>query len=147
MKTTIVALCLAVAAGAAQAEVKSYECKLHSIENRGWIPPVVYMSVDAENKRARAYDGAIRAFNEYKGWSDEKPMETKFKITRKNEYRMQWKVTLSSNSTRRVRLSYTATLDPKTNKFGMIARFPMDNATNRPRGVGSCIPVSSPSLL
>ncbi len=147
MKLTILALALAVAAGNAQAEVKNYDCELHSMEDQGWIPPRVLLSVDADAKRARAYDGAIRSANELAKIDEETPADAKLKLTRKGEYRMSWRVTLSSNSKRQYRVSYTATVDPKTNFFKMTASFAQANLSNRPSGTGSCKPVSSPNLF
>ncbi|WP_170770394.1 hypothetical protein [Ruegeria lacuscaerulensis] len=146
MKVALVALAFSIAGTMAQAEIVNYDCELHSMEAQGWIPPRVLLSVDADNKRARAYDGAIASYNEYKGWSDEKPMDTKFKVNRKDQYQMQWKVTLSTSTTQKLRVSYMARLDPKINKFDMTARFPMVDVVNRPSGVGRCKPVPSPNL-
>lgn len=144
MKAAAIALAFAIAAGSAQAGIVNYECDLHSMEAQGWIPPVVLLSIDADGKRARAYDGAIRANNETKGLNLRQPMDTCVKFTRKGEYRMQWSINVTA---RKTRVSYTATLDPKTNKLQMIARFPQVNALNRPSGIGSCKPVSEPSLF
>lgn len=146
MKTRLMALVFAVAAGTAQAEVTNYMCELHSMEAQGWITPKVLLSVDAENKRARAYDGAVRSSNELAGLPEERPAEAKFKVTRNKEYQVSWRVTLRASSSRRYRVAYTAILDPQTNAFKVSARFPQANLSNRPSGVGRCKPVSSPTL-
>ena len=147
MKLGILTLTIGLSAAAAQAEVRNYDCELHSIQAQGWIPSRVLLSVDAENKQARVIDGAIMHANELAGRDEEMPMNAKFKKTRKGEYQMAWKVTLSSNTTRQFRVAYTAKLDPGTNKLSMRANFPMDNLTNRPKGVGNCKQVKSPSLF
>ena len=147
MKTIITALALTVAAGTAQSEIKNYDCELHSMQAQGWIPPRVLLSVDADNKRARAYDGAVRSSNELAGLDEETPAKAKFKVTRKNEYKLSWTVTLRASSSYRYRAAYTAVLDPQTNVFKVAVSFPQANLANRPSGVGTCKPVSSPNLF
>jgi len=95
---------------------------------------------------ARAYDGAIRENNRLAGQNEEKPLDTKFKVNRRGEYQMNWRISLQASAGGRLRLSYTATLNPQTNKFEMVARFPQANVTNRPSGVGECKTVKSPTL-
>ncbi|WP_170572436.1 hypothetical protein [Ruegeria atlantica] len=146
MKALLVAFTLACTAGVAQAEIQSYECDLHSRQNRGWIPSKVLLSVDAENKRARAYDGAIRASNELANISAETPKDTKFKKTRNGEYRLSWRVTLRAKATGDYRVAYTATLNPQSNALAMRASFPQANASNRPFGEGDCKLVTLESL-
>ncbi|WP_170399971.1 hypothetical protein [Ruegeria arenilitoris] len=147
MKALLAALTLACAAGAAHAEVQNYDCKLHSMEARGWIPGRVLVSVDADAKQARVYDGAIRSSNELANVPDETPAKAKLKVTRKGEYRMSWRINLMASSSGQLRVAYTATIDPKTNAFKMLASFPQANTLNRPSGVGSCKVVSSPNLF
>lgn len=146
MKRKLLAVGLSVLAAAAQAEVVNYKCELHSIEARGWIPPEVWLSVDAENKRARAYDGAIRASNELAGISPQTPADTKFKVIRSGEYRLSWHLTLQAKVSGSYRVAYTATFDPNTSNLKLRASFPQANASNRPSGSGACKPVSSPNL-
>ena len=147
MKKTIISLVLAVCASAASAEIRNYECELHSIQAQGWIPPKVLLSVDAENKQARVLDGAIMSANDIAGRDEQTPMKAKFKNKRQGGYQMSWRVTMSSTTTRQLRVSYTAVLDPNSNKFTMRANFPMDNVTNRPSGVGHCTQVKGPNLF
>lgn len=147
MKLISLAIAVGLCATAVQADVVNYECELHSMELRGWIPSKMFMSVDAASKKARVYDGAIRSSNELAGRPDEKPADAKFKVTRKSQYQMSWRVRLRANSSRRFRIAYTATLDPQTNAFKVSASFPQANVTNRPSGVGACKPVSSPTLF
>ncbi|MTI03678.1 hypothetical protein [Roseibium sp. RKSG952] len=146
MKQVIIATSLALFAATAQAEVRNYECSVHSIEAQGWIPPRVILSIDPENKRARAFDGAIISANELAGREENTPVDARFKSTRKGEYEVSWRITLSSNSTRKFRVNYTAKLNPETNKLNMRANFPMDGLANRPKGDGVCKLVSKPSL-
>ncbi|WP_170414514.1 hypothetical protein [Ruegeria atlantica] len=146
MKTTISAIILGLSTMTAQAEIQNYDCQLHSMEDQGWIPPRVLLSVDAPSNRARAYDGHISGHNDLAGIHEDTPIDAKFKTTRKGEYRLNWRLTLSTSNSRRVRIFYTATIDPKTNKLRMSARFPMDNVTNRPSGEGRCEPVKSWTL-
>jgi hypothetical protein len=87
--------------------------------------------VDAENKRARAYDVYIHEL-------DGQPKDVKLKTTRKGEYRMTWKMNIPMSTGGTAYVSYTATLNPKTQKLNLLARFPQVNATNRPRGSGPC---------
>jgi hypothetical protein len=130
MKFAITALVAGLFAGASQAEVITYDCSLHNLE-QGWIPERVILSVDAENKRARVYDVYIHEL-------DGQPKDTKFKTTRKGEYRMTWKMNIPMSQGGTAYVSYTATLNPKTQKLNLLARFPQVNATNRPRGDGPC---------
>ncbi len=134
-------------ATAAQADVQSYECDLNSTQDRGWIPRKVLLSVDADRRRARAYDGAIRASNELANIAAETPADAKFKETRKGEYRLSWRVTLRAETTGDYRVAYTATLDPRTNAIAMRVSFPQANVTTRPYGKGACRPVPSESLF
>lgn len=146
MKMKLLAISLSVFAAAAQAEVVNYECELHGMEARGWIPSELWLSVDAANKRARAYDGAIREDNRTADRNEQQPKDTKFKVNRRGEYQMNWRVSLMASAGGQVRLSYTAMLNPQTNEFELIARFPQANVTNRPSGVGSCKVVNTHSL-
>lgn len=147
MKITSIFMAFGLLVTAAQAEVKNYDCELHSMESQGWIPSRVLLSVDTDDKKARAYDRAIRSSNELAGRAEEAPAKAKFKITRKSEYKLSWKVTLRASSSRRYRVSYTAVLDPQTNALKISANFPQANVDNRPSGVGACKPVSSPTLF
>ncbi|GAA6158406.1 hypothetical protein NBRC116589_05800 [Ruegeria sp. HU-ET01832] len=147
MKQFLYSIAAVMCTVSAQAGIVNYECELHSLEAQGWIPPVVLLSVDADNKRARAFDGAIRSANELARVDENTPANAKFKLTRKGEYRLSWRLTLSSNSTRQYRVSYTATVDPETNKLKMSASFPQANLGNRPSGIGRCQPISAPTLF
>lgn len=131
MKKAIAALVLTLAATTAKAEVRTYDCKLHRLE-QGWISERVILSVDAENERARVYD----AYTHHYG--DEQPKDVKFKKTRKGEYRLTWKMKVPARSSELIYVSYTATLNPEKQRLDMIARFPQINVTNRPSGYGGC---------
>lgn len=146
MKMKLLAIGLSMFAAAAQAEVVNYECELHSIEAQGWIPPRVWLSVDAANKRARAYDGAILEDNRLAGKNEQQPKDAKFKVNRRGEYQMNWRISLVASAGGQLRVSYTATLNPQTNEFEMIARFPQANVINRPSGVGRCKAVNTHTL-
>ncbi len=146
MKIRLLAIGLCFFASAAQAEVVNYDCELHSIEAQGWIPSRVWLSVDAENKRARVYDGAIREDNRLNGQNDEKPKDAKFKVNRRGEYQLSWRISLVASAGGQLRVSYTGMLNPQTNEFEMIARFPQANVSNRPSGVGRCKAVNTPAL-
>ncbi|WP_170505475.1 hypothetical protein [Ruegeria arenilitoris] len=131
MKKAIAALALTLAATTAKAEVVTYDCNLHRMEE-GWIAERVILSVDAENKRARAYDAYIHHYE------DKQPKDVKFKTTRKGEYRLMWKMKIPARNSGLVYVSYTATLNPEKQRLDMIARFPQANALNRPSGFGEC---------
>lgn len=146
MKTKLLAIVLAMSASIARAEVANYDCELHSLQAQGWITPRIVFSVDAENKRARAYDAAIREDNRLAAQQEAKPKDTKFKINRRGEYQMNWKVNLVANAGGQLRVSYTAKLNPNSDELAIIARFPQANLSNRPSGVGRCKKVNSPSL-
>ncbi|WP_299659750.1 hypothetical protein [uncultured Ruegeria sp.] len=147
MKLRTITLILAISPAAAQAEVRSYDCELHSIQAQGWIPSRVIFSVDAENNQARVLDGAVMAANELAGRDEEMPMNPKLKATRKGEYQLSWRLTLPANNTRQLRAAYTAKLNPADNSLSLRAKFPMDNVANRPGGVGDCKPITSRSLF
>ena len=68
------------------------------------------------------------------GWYKAMITESEFKTTRNGEYQMNWKLSLSSASTHRYRLEYTAVFDPKTNRIKMRARFLSMDTSNRPKG-------------
>ncbi|MFW8592840.1 hypothetical protein [Cribrihabitans neustonicus] len=124
--------------GSAQAAVQSFDCAVDSVEESGWIPERVLLSLDAEANKARAYDGYIHH-------AHEKPIDVKFKEVR-GKYRMSWKLPVPSRASGSVRVSYTATLTPGTNDFRIKASFPLRNFANLPRGVGSCKLVEGDSL-
>ena len=130
MKNIFAAVILALSASAAVADVVTYDCSLHRLE-KGWISERVILSVDAEEKRARAYDAYIHDI-------EARPKDVKFKTTRKGEYRMLWKMKVTASNGQRVYVNYTATLNPETRQLNLIARFPQVNATNRPKGIGPC---------
>ncbi|WP_171207186.1 MULTISPECIES: hypothetical protein [unclassified Ruegeria] len=138
MKTKLLTIAFAMMACGANAAVQNYDCQLHSIEAQGWIPQRVILSVDTDGKQARAFDGHIRESNNLAGLEEFTPAKAKLKTTSKGEYRLTWKVRLSSNSSRRYRVNYIATLDPQTNQLGLRATFPMDGLSNRPSGEGPC---------
>lgn len=138
MKKAIAALLLTIASTTANAEILTYDCTLHRME-RGWVAERVILSVDAENKRARAYDGYI---HELEG----EPKDVKFKTTRNGEYRLRWNMKFPSRNLGQVRVSYTATLNPESQRLNLIARFPQVNALNRPSGSGPCKVLRSESL-
>ncbi len=146
MKLASLFLAFGLSATAVQAEVKSYDCDLQRIQDRGWIPSTVILSVDADNGRARAYDGAIRYSNELNNIDVETPIDAQFKKTRKGEYRLTWRVTLPAQATGNYRVAYTATLDPKSNAIKMRVSFPQSNVSTRPFGKGACKPIASGSL-
>ncbi|WP_209503464.1 MULTISPECIES: hypothetical protein [unclassified Ruegeria] len=146
MKLTSLFLAFSLSAVAAQAEVQSYECDLHSTQDRGCISRKVLLSVDADGKRARAYDGAIRASNELASTPVETPADAKFKKTGKGEYRLSWRVTLPAQATGDYRVAYTATLNPKNNAIKMRVSFPHANVGLRPYGTGTCKPIASAGL-
>jgi len=139
MKIPTIVLVMSFIATSAHAAVTSYDCSLHSMEAQGWIPDRVILSIDPEAKRARAYDGYIHHVQE-------EPKDVKFKTTRKGEYRLNWKLNVPVSDGGELYVSYTATLNPKTNKLNMIARFPQVNATNRPSGIGPCKIMKNESL-
>lgn len=127
------------AAGAAQAAVQSYDCTVRSIEQHGWMPERLLLAVDPDAGQARAYDDFIHH-------AHEAPISVKFKNQR-GKYRMNWRLQLPSRSSGTVRVNYTATLTPGSNELQLKASFPMANATNLPRGTGSCKPVKGRSLF
>ncbi len=120
--------------------IKSYKCKLNSREERGWIPEEIVFSIDAGKARARAYGPIIHQ-------AKEQPVDVGFKTTRNGEYQMNWKLSLSSASTHRYRLGYTAVFDPKTNRIKMRARFLSMDTSNRPKGQGNCVVLNRHSLF
>ncbi|WP_170764276.1 hypothetical protein [Ruegeria lacuscaerulensis] len=63
MKNFFASVIFALSASAAVAEVVTYDCSLHRLE-QGWVPDRVVLSVDAEEKRARAYDAYIHNIDE-----------------------------------------------------------------------------------
>ncbi|NVO55702.1 hypothetical protein HW561_07865 [Rhodobacteraceae bacterium B1Z28] len=139
MKKAIAALALTLAATTAKAEVLTYDCTLHRME-QGWISERVVLSVDAENKRARVYDAYIHHY------SDQKPKDVRFKKTRKGEYRLMWKMKIPASNGGLTYVSYTATLNPEKQRLDMVARFPQDNVSNRPSGYGGCSVNATESL-
>lgn len=130
MKKLLATLALTLAATTANAEILTYDCTLHRME-RGWIPERVILSVDAENKRARVYDGYIKKF-------DGQPKDVRFKETRKGDYRLMWKMKIPATNGGLIYVNYTATLNPEKQRVDMVARFPQANAANRPSGFGGC---------
>ncbi|CUJ89657.1 hypothetical protein RUE5091_00908 [Ruegeria denitrificans] len=139
MKKVLAALALTLAASTANAEVLTYDCSLHRME-QGWIAERVILSVDAENKRARAYDAYI---HEYDG---QQPKDVKFKETRKGAYRLTWKMNIPASNGGLIYVSYSAKLDPEKQRLDLTASFPQVNALNRPSGYGGCSVNSTGSL-
>ncbi|WP_420586715.1 hypothetical protein [Ruegeria sp.] len=131
-------MAFAIAAGTAQAEILTYDCTLHRLE-QGWISEKVILSIDAENARARAYDTYIHHL-------DGEPKDVRFKTTRKGTYKMMWKMKVPASDGELVYVNYTATLNPEEQRLDLIARFPQINVTNRPSGYGGCSVSSGESL-
>ncbi|WP_170544927.1 hypothetical protein [Ruegeria arenilitoris] len=133
------ALALTLAATTAKAEVLTYDCTLHRME-QGWISERVILSVDAENKRARAYDAYIHHYG------GQQPKDVRFKTTRKGEYRLMWNMKIPASNGGLLSVNYTAKLNPEKKRLDLTARFPQSNALNRPSGYGGCTVQSDESL-
>lgn len=125
-------------AATAQADVVTYDCSLQNLE-KGWISERVILSVDADTNRARVLDAYI---NQLEG----RPKDASFKTLRNGEFRINWKMKIPMTRGGTAYASYTAKLNPETQKLSLVARFPQVNASNRPRGNGTCQILSGQSL-
>jgi len=131
LKKIIVATAFAASAVPAVADTITYDCTITGGENRGWIDDRLIMSVDTAAKTAMALNGTIKY---YIG----EPTPAKFKVVGSGKYRVRWSVLISDANPSAVKANYEAQLEPDTNKLTLNVRFPMINATNRPRGRGVC---------
>lgn len=124
------------------ADVVTYECRVKSVEEQGFIAPNLFFSVDAEAGKAAVFDGVI---NDYYG----KPVDGKFSTNRKGEQKVKWYVdgTAESGGTLKTKMSYELTFNPESKAIRIRARFIRPSLSNRPAGDGICVLLNGKTTL
>ncbi|WP_299149429.1 hypothetical protein [uncultured Tateyamaria sp.] len=132
------AISLFATAPAAMAQSTVYDCRMSSLEGRGFIRPAIKFSIDFDKGEAAVVDDVVmRRYG--------KPIPATLTQLGNGQYRLKWEVKNVRNGSASFDLAYTLQYRPKVNAFNIRAQ--VRGYDNRPFGTGSCAISAGASLL
>ncbi|SMO34762.1 hypothetical protein [Ruegeria faecimaris] len=126
MKYLFLASIFTVFAQAAAAETITYDCAVRDRDGTGWVAPRYIFVIDKDGVSAQTASG----HNEMQS--------AKLKIDRKKRYKLDWRVELTEFGGQKVRVNYTARIDPSDNTVKLRGNWVNANFVNKPSGQGKC---------
>lgn len=134
-----IAISLACIVGtSAVAQVTTYDCKMSSLEGRGFITERLLFTVDTERNSAAVLDGIVMA-------ALGEPIEARFEQLNNGQYRLRWDIRNLKSGAEAFNIDYRIQFRPAD--LGLSIRAIVKGYDNRPVGSGSCKTVSGRSLL
>ncbi len=125
-------------APAAFAQTTTYDCKVASLEGRGFIQDRVIFSVNPNTGQAAVVDGVVM-------YVYEKPIAADFQLLGNGQYRLKWEVNNLKSGSQSFNVDYT--LQYRPNDKGFTMRGWLSGFANRPFGSGTCAVSSGRALF